>query len=301
MPQRNQLPPLKSLVAAEAVVRNGSVVKAAKELNLTSSAISQQLRVLEGAMKLPLFQRHQGKINLNAKYADYFREITRSLDIMQSAAENLSDRVEPLKICISVLPSFASLCLIPKLDDFNTKYPEIDLNIISSLDLVNFGTDNIDLSIRYTATTDDKSLVYEKLCDDYLLPCATKEFIATAGSDDLATLIKDKMLIQDISGALRESKPDWPDWIPSLCAGHNRLLGFTDYQHVVQAGLAHQGLFIARSGLSVDPKSNKNLVPLSGQYLRSGASFYLVYSSHVPMSATVRVLRNWLFLHFAKQ
>jgi LysR family glycine cleavage system transcriptional activator len=300
MTQRNALPPLKSLIAAEAVVRNGSVVKAANELNLTSSAISQQIRVLEGAMKLSLFQRHQGKISLNVKYADYFREVSRSLDILQSAGESLNTRAEPLKVCLSVVPSFASLCLIPKIHEFNSKYPEIQLSIISSLDLAHFGTDQVDLSIRYTATTQDKSLVYEKLCDDYLLPCASKQLIEQAGTDDLTKLVKQQLLIQDISSALSDVKPDWKDWLPSISAEHSNLLGFTDYQHVVQAGLNHQGLFIARSGLAIDPKSNTDLVPLSQQYLQSGASFYLVYSSHVPMSPSVRLLRNWLFLHFSK-
>lgn len=54
---RNSLPPLDLLVAFEAAARLGSFTRAANELNVTQSAVSQQIRTLEEQMNLALFER----------------------------------------------------------------------------------------------------------------------------------------------------------------------------------------------------------------------------------------------------
>lgn len=51
------LPPLDTLITFEAVARNGSFTRAATELCLTQSAVSKQIRTLEDALGLSLFER----------------------------------------------------------------------------------------------------------------------------------------------------------------------------------------------------------------------------------------------------
>ncbi len=299
MTERSTLPPLKSLVAAEAVIRNKSVAKAANELNLTPSAISQQLRVLEGAMKLSLFKRSKGRVDLKPEYENYFKEITRSLDIIQAAGNHLKRAPVNMTLTVSVVPSFASLCLLPVLHEFSEHNPSVQLNIISSLELANFGTDDLDLSIRYTADTSDKSLIFEKLRDDYLFPCASKTLIEKAGTDELEQLSNDHFLLDDVSKPLLNIKPGWHDWLPAVGEESSRILGFSDYQHVVQAALNDQGLFIARTGVMTEPGLNDDFVALSDKYLRSGASFYLVHSAHIPLKHSTRLFKTWLHKRFA--
>jgi LysR family glycine cleavage system transcriptional activator len=291
---------MKSLVAAEAVVRNGSVAKAADELNLTSSAISQQLRVLEGAVKASLFNREKGKVSIKAEYVNYFNEITRSLDIIKSVNESLSNTTQSSTLTVSVVPSFATLCLIKKIPDFLKKHPSIKLNLISSSNMVDFGTENIDLAIRYTASVEDNSLVFEKIRDDYLIPCATKHLIAKVGDNNIDSIIKHSYLLDDISTSLVHVKPNWTNWHKGLSFAENKVLGFTDYTNVVNAGLNDVGAFIARSGLLIDPKLDEELVPLADNYIKSGASFYIAHSAHIPIKKHARDFKNWLLHHFAE-
>jgi LysR family glycine cleavage system transcriptional activator len=300
MSKLSNLPPMKSLISAEAVVRNKSVSKAAEELNITPSAISQQLRVLEGAIKIPIFSRVRGKVSVKPEYINYFKEITRSLDIMKSAGESLrlSDKFSTLTV--SIVPSFASLCLINYLSVFLKKYPTIKLNMISSLNIVDFGTDSVDVSIRYTATTSDSSLVFEKIRDDYLLPCATKSMVQDIGSENIERIIKNNYLLEDISTPLWNVKPNWISWYPESWFNKNKILAFTDYNHVINAGKKDIGAFIARTGLMIDPKLDDTLVPLADNYLKSGASFYIVYSSHIPLKPHTRAFKNWILHQFSK-
>lgn len=299
MPKLTSLPPMKALIAAESVIRNNSVAKAAGELNLTPSAISQQLRVLESAMKVSLFVRSNGKISVRADYRDYFKEITRSINIIRSAGESLLTSEDCLMLNVSVVPSFNSLCLLNAVSEFLTRHPQIKLNIVSSLAMANFNSDKVDISIRYTTSTSDNALVFEKIKDDYLIPCAHKALLEKVGSNDILDISKEFYLLEDISKPLWNAKPSWKNWYPSLSISENRMLGFTDYSDVYNAGIANMGAFIARTGLMKGSMMDENLTPLSDFYLKSGASFYVVYSSHIPLKPHVKAFKNWVLDKFS--
>ncbi len=294
------LPPMKSLIAAESVVRNNGVTKAAEELHLTSSAVSQQLRVLEGAMKIAFFKREKGKITVKPEYKHYFELVGRSFNLMKSAGTALRGTEDFSTLTISILPSFLSLCLLRDLSEFQNNNSAIKLNILSSFELANLDTEGIDLSIRYTSSTDDPSLVFEKIRDDYVIPCATADLIEKLGSTDIKQFVESSYLIDDASKPLENIKPGWGHWFDIKKLNPNRIISFTDYSHVLTAGLQGMGAFMARSGLMIDPEHDERLVPLASDYLKSGASFYVVYSSHVPLKPQARELKNWLLDKFAE-
>ena len=300
MSNETHLPPMKSLIVAESVSRNGAVTKAADELCISSSAVSQQLRVLEGAMKITFFKRGNGKISVKSEYRSYFEQVGRSLSQIKLAGENLKQSEQFTTLTVSVVPSFLSLCLLNSLHDFMAKHPTMKLNFLSNLVMVNFDTDNVDLSIRYTANTSDSSLVYEKIRDDYLIPCATKSLVEKVGGDDINFFIKDSYLIEDISKPLLEQKPNWDNWFDNSLLSIDRFLGFTDYSSVLHAGLQDMGAFIARTGLMIDPKYDDRLIPLADNYQKSDASLYIVYSAHIPLKPQARILKSWILHNFSE-
>jgi LysR family glycine cleavage system transcriptional activator len=292
---------MKPLIAAESVVRNNSVTKAAEELNLTSSAISQQLRVLEGAMKISFFSREKGKISVKPEYRNYFELVGKSFNMIKYACETLTGSDTHSTLTISVLPSFLSLCMMDALSDFQNNNPNIKLNILSSLDIANLHTDDISLSIRYTATTDDPSLIFHKIRDDYIIPCATKDLVEKLGGLEIERFIENSYLIDDAPMSLEKLKPGWDHWYDRKQLNPNRIICFADYSHVLNAGLQGIGAFMARTGLMIDPKIDKRLVPLAPDYCKSGASFYVVYSSHIPMKPEARILKNWILNRFSER
>ncbi|MCK5919635.1 MAG: LysR family transcriptional regulator, partial [Methylococcales bacterium] len=81
--------PLQTLHAFEATARHLSFTKAANELNLSQSAVSQQIQTLEYAVGVKLFVRMTRKIMLTKKGELFSREVRKSLELLDNAQDNL--------------------------------------------------------------------------------------------------------------------------------------------------------------------------------------------------------------------
>jgi LysR family glycine cleavage system transcriptional activator len=128
MSDQNRLPPLKALRALEAVHKSGSVVGAARILNVSHSAISHQIKALENWTSHPLFVRH-GRTTLLTEAGKSLAGVTHeAFDSIRHEIDRL-----PLRglssITIGSLPLVATEWLMPKLKDFRKLHPDINLHI----------------------------------------------------------------------------------------------------------------------------------------------------------------------------
>ncbi|MEX0370694.1 MAG: LysR family transcriptional regulator [Tateyamaria sp.] len=143
------LPPLAALRAFAAFAETGSVVAAGQALSVSHAAVSQQLRVLETHLGVQLFDRSGRAIRLTADgellaqgCADGFASIARAVSRLTGA-----EAARPLHI--SPTPSFAAAWLMPRLSEFRAHYPDIDLVLNPTSELVTLTPGGVDVSIRY--------------------------------------------------------------------------------------------------------------------------------------------------------
>lgn len=141
-----RLPPLNAVRAFDAVARLGSVRAAADELAVTPAAVSQQLRVLEAHLGIALTQRHGRGLTLTDSGRTWHGEIARHLRAIALAAE----RVRPGRrvVQVTVVQSFGSRWLMPRLPRFTAREPEIEVRIDASPVLADLARDPFDLAIR---------------------------------------------------------------------------------------------------------------------------------------------------------
>ena len=141
-----RLPPLNAVRAFDAVARLGSVRAAADELAVTPAAVSQQLRVLEAHLGLALTQRQGRGLALTDSGRTWHGEIARHLRAIALAAE----RVRPGRrvVQVTVVQSFGSRWLMPRLHKFTAREPEIEVRIDASPVLADLARDPFDLAIR---------------------------------------------------------------------------------------------------------------------------------------------------------
>jgi len=119
-----RLPSLGALRAFEAAARNLSFTAAANELCVTQAAISHQIRQLEGWLGFALFERRGHSLTLTSKGSAYLPDLTDAFDRMSAATLRLRERTDgPLRV--TVLPSFASRWLVPRLNAFRVLHPEV--------------------------------------------------------------------------------------------------------------------------------------------------------------------------------
>jgi LysR family transcriptional regulator, glycine cleavage system transcriptional activator len=125
--------PLRGISVFEAAARLGSFRLAAAELNLTPSAVSHQVRLLEQVLGVKLFRRTGRGVSLSDDGAEYARTVRQGFRALRHATDDMSrrGRAGRLREIVSVQtpPSFASRWLLPRLPRFLAKYPGIEIRV----------------------------------------------------------------------------------------------------------------------------------------------------------------------------
>src|SRR5438105_1748811 len=112
------LPSLDFLRGFEAAGRRLSFTQAAQELFVTQSALSRQIKSLEDALGVMLFQRRHRALALTPAGAAFHRDVTAALGALASATDNVRGVTRTPGVAVSTTVSFASLWIIPRLSRF---------------------------------------------------------------------------------------------------------------------------------------------------------------------------------------
>ena len=136
MPRR--LPPLNALRSFEAAARYESFTRAAEELHVTQSAVSQQVKALEAQLGVRLFNRERQRLKITPAGRDYLVEIREALDHVGAATERLMQRHSAGVLTVSTSQDFAAKWLVHRLARFAAANPGIDLRVSATMHNVDF-------------------------------------------------------------------------------------------------------------------------------------------------------------------
>jgi LysR family glycine cleavage system transcriptional activator len=146
MPRR--LPNLNQLRAFEATARHLSFKQAASELFVTQAAISHQVKALEQDIGHPLFHRHGREVSLTDEARRFVADITPALDQIAEATATLKSTGISGTLKLSMAGFHADRVVRPYLAEFKAIYPELQLDISYSSDIVDFSTADIHAALR---------------------------------------------------------------------------------------------------------------------------------------------------------
>ena len=164
-------PPLNALRGFEAAARLGSFHKAAEELHLTQSAISQQIRSLESYLEQPLFFRQGRSVALTDAGFDLLSTTQALLQQLAVGIRRLEQYRKPNQLVVNTTPAFARHWLLPHLAEFHRLHPQIDLWLFTSDEVPDMATQTIDVAVRDDLTA-QAECSYRVLLEDRLLPVA---------------------------------------------------------------------------------------------------------------------------------
>lgn len=145
----NTLPSLTALRAFAAAAEHRNLTKAAAALNVTHSAVSQQIRGLERQLGTRLVNRKQHGISLTAQGKVLSAGLLEAFTAMASLTENISSAEAVRPLLVSATPMFSSAFLMPRLSAFIEAHPNIELQIDSTIEAVDLVPGGVDLAIRY--------------------------------------------------------------------------------------------------------------------------------------------------------
>lgn len=294
-----QLPPLTALRAFEAAARHQSFARAAEELHVTPAAISQQIKLLEEHLGAMLFLRGK-KLTLSDVAQAVLPLVSDSFDQIERAMSKVRAPRAANTLVISAPPAFASRWLIPRLDDFQSRHPAIQLRLLATKRLVDFQVEEVDVAIRFGAGN-YPNLIAERLMPEAIVPVAAPPL--AAGVQGPADLVRCNLL-EDEFHVQKGVFPDWMTWLGTLgvrCPGPLQVRYFEDATLAIQAALSGLGVTLAWYSLVVDDLRAGRLVRLFDQAIPTALGYDLVVPENRSSVAAVCTFRDWLLEHSARQ
>jgi LysR family glycine cleavage system transcriptional activator len=285
-----EIPPLSALRCFECAARLGSVTAAARELHVTHSAVSQQIRVLEEWMGVALFQREARGLRLTDAGRLYALDVRAALRGIADATRLAQARPQRSELVVATLPSFATHWLAPRLGSFRAAYPQYRLRLQTSLEVQAMGPGMADIGIRM-GKGDWPGLASRMLFEDELLVVAAPQFALQFAPQGLDA--------QEIAQAPRIECPDapWSGWCQAAGVEQapGRAVLHANDSNVILAALA-QGteLALERRSLVAEALRRGELVQLSPVTVPYPYQYWLVWQPRDGLSPGQRDFMAWL-------
>lgn len=291
-----RLPSIRALQALDAAARLGSFTQAAAELNVSQGAISRQIQAIEQIVEQPLFQRAGPNLTLTAAGRQFAADGRRVLEQLAEAVAALRPEPASRQITLSMLPSVAARFLAPRLANFITAHPDIDLRVTASRNFVDFRRDGVDGAIRYGLGrwpgVEAHFLAGERVCPVCTPEYATRLNLTSPGDVQHAVLLHNDI------------EQDWQAWFQAAGLETTPKTGpqLGDDTAMLQAALDGQGLALGRSMLVSDDIAAGRLVAPFSVWLPASFSYWFVTPHHPAGEGgnpNLAAVREWTIRQFA--
>jgi LysR family glycine cleavage system transcriptional activator len=280
--------PMSSLRVFVAAAEQLSFSRAARGLGVTNAAVSMQIRALEEYLRMPLFIRSGHSIKLTGEGARLLPRLRAALEELERAIDEARHDRHAGSLTVSMLASFLQQWLLPRLPDFQRRFPNLDLRIHTSHLLVDFLSSDVQVAVRFGKGSWPK-LHAEKLLDEWLVPVCTRQLLERLGPVCHAPDLKRYQLLHS------DTEP-WRAWLEGAVNDEWTARGatFDDSVTVVRAAQAGQGLALARWSLVSREIAEGRLTIASRKIVPMDQGYYFVCPSSYLEVEKVATWRRWL-------
>lgn len=292
-----KMPPLASLRAFEASVRLRSLTRAAEELGVTPSAITQHVRAIEAWAGTPMFRRTGREVIPSDVAEAAMPSLREGFDRLVEGAQLLRapDRKGRV-VSISTPPSFAAKWLLPRLEKFRALHPAVEVWVSADVRLVDFSNADVDLAVRY-GPGGYEGLVTEQILSETAIPVASPSLLAARGPiESVADLLK-APLLHDISAEADPTCPSWRMWFRARGIDDMRTLDgprYNDSGLIIDEAVAGMGIALAKRTIADADIRAGRLVPLLDDATPLKSVYWLVWPRGRTLMPPVRAFIAWL-------
>lgn len=298
MNNRNRLPLNEDLRVFLTVIRKRNFAKAAVELGVSPAYISKRVNILESTLNVKLFHRSTRNIALTEDGEKAYRWANRILEDLDDFLSDVSStRQEPRgKLRIACSFGFGRNYVAPALSLMAKRYPQLDIQLINSDNLVDLIADGFDLEIRLGKTLPDQHIA-KKLLNNNRILCASPDYLQRKGQPE--TL--DELANHDCL-AIKEGDTPSGSWQlesggKECCVRINGRLSSNSGSVVLQWGLDGHGIFLRSMWDAAPYIRDGRLVHLLPNFYQN-ADVWAVYPTRLSNSAKLKVCVEFLENHF---
>lgn len=280
-----RLPSLHALKVFEAAARHLSFTRAASELCVTQGAVSQQVKLLEDQTGVRLFKRSGRGLLLTDAGQELAQGVGDAMASLARCVERVSRQDLAGPLAVTTMPSFAAKVLVPSLGSFIEAYPQVELRIHTSSEVVDLRSSGIDVAIRH-GPGHYPGLHVEHLFREEIFPvCSPAVARRLSCPADLAgvPLIRD----QDV---------EWAPWL--AVAGVPGVIphgpAFQDTHLALQAAIDGQGVTLGRTVVAAADLDAGRLVRPFPQGVAAPIGYWFVCLPERASHPRIAAFRAWL-------
>jgi LysR family glycine cleavage system transcriptional activator len=276
-----------------AVGRRMSITLASRDLCLTQSAVSRQISALEEQLGVKLLLRGYRSITFTPEGERLFRSADGAIQQLQDVMGEIQTTGILRPVMLSASIGFTGLWLLPRLSRFQKLHPGVDLRISANNRVADLRNDGIDLAIRYASQSSVPHGAI-RLFGESVAPVAHPSLGVTSLRSKQVLLKQTLLEFDDPSHPWLQ----WAHWLGSMGwagAKSGGVLRFNQYDQVIQAALAGQGLALGRLELIQPLIDERRLVQLAPPNPEAGmAHAYWLIHAELRARGDVRRVAAWI-------
>lgn len=267
-------PSIQSMQAFLQAARVGSFSSAARQLSLTHSAISQQIRTLEEFVGQPLFVRESGRVVLTDAGVLFANQLADGFEQIDRALSSVKERTVKQSITLDVDPELAQSWLVGRLPALLGALSGTSLTVLSTPRYERSAFDRVDIALRYGYGEWD-GFENALICGDRLTAVGSPALLEARGLS--LPLTPEQVLDLPLLGYTKRS------WIPWLTAAGlpaiepHAVAVFDNAAGLIAAASAGVGAGLARGLLAVDARRAGKLVELTQVEIPTHYNLYAVW------------------------
>lgn len=168
-----------------AVVESGTFAAAAEVINMSPPGVSRAIARLEKRLGIRLFDRTTRAVSLTTEGKEFYRQVLPLLAALEdvTSTASLSTKAITGRLRVNIDPFFSSLILGPQLETFMSRYPDLELDLVTRDRLGDMIGDGFDLAIRFGVPR-NSTLIARKLLETRIMTVAAPAYLERYGSPE---------------------------------------------------------------------------------------------------------------------
>jgi LysR family transcriptional regulator of beta-lactamase len=282
--------PLNALRAFESSARHLSFTRAALELNVTQSAVSQQVRMLEEQLGTVLFKRLPRGLGITDEGRVLLPVLTDAFGRIEGVLKQFEGGHFHEVLTVGVVGTFAVGWLMPRLKSFRETHPFVELRLLTHNNLVDLAAEGLDFAIRFGEGAWPGAHNEPLLDAPLAVLCAPHIARRLAAPRDLAR-----------ETLLRSYRADeWINWFSAAGLEAWTVNGpvFDSSRLMVEAAVQGAGIALAPPRMFVRELQAGLLACPFATKVTTG-SYWLTWLKSRRMSAAMQLFRDWILAQAA--
>lgn len=293
---RSPLPSLNALRAFEAAGRHLSFSKAAEELHVTPAAVGHQVKVLEHDLGALLFDRLNRALRLTPAGQSLLPGLSEVFYRVTEVVETFRRRDANRPLTVSMPPSFGATWLMPRLERFRARHPDIDVRLDADNRVVDLVHEDVDVGLRY-GQGDYPGMRVDCLLSEEVFPVCSPRLLDAEHPLRALEDLRWHTLLHVDGYAQDDYWPDWDMWLHSAGMSDLEVRRGLHFNHTVlalQAAARGHGVALGSRVLAGNDLKEGRLVRPFAHGSRMSFAYYMVCPEALADEPRIAAFREWI-------